>query len=81
MEFYISILRYLQETVRIKRLESGNKQQWLLYRHNARPHFVVTVQQFLAHNEVTTAPYHSIYIYHTSANVYFYSELKRTLEG
>ena len=55
-QFYLKVLKRLQDTVRKKRPETWSSGDWFLH-HNSSAHTALSVQQFLAKNNMTVIPH------------------------
>ncbi|UYV71504.1 hypothetical protein LAZ67_8003523 [Cordylochernes scorpioides] len=80
-EVYLGIMRRLRESVRLKRPERWQNNEWILHVDNARPHTAHVVLQFLAKHSTIQIP-HPPYSPDLAPNDFFlYPKLKMKLKG
>jgi len=56
-QFYLEVLKRLRDSVRKKRPEMWSSGDWFLHHDNAPAHTALSVQQFLARNNMTVIPH------------------------
>jgi len=56
-QFYLQVLKRLHDSVRKKRPEMWSSGNWFLHHDNAPAHTALSVQQFLAKNNMTVIPH------------------------
>jgi transposase len=79
-EFYLEVLRCLQELIRKKRPESWKAKQWILHHDNALAHSLL-VQDFLTKMDTTVIPQPPYSPHLASADFFLFPKLKSTLKG
>ena len=80
-EYYLEVMRRLQEAIRRKRPEMWKNNSWLLHHDNAPAHSSLLVRDFLAKNNTTIMPQPPYSPDLASCDFFSFPKLKRPMKG
>lgn len=79
--FYLSVLRRLRESVRLKRPDLWRSGDWFFHHDNAPAHTAISVREFLAKNRMTPLPHPPYSPDLAPCDFFLFSRMKRELKG
>jgi len=80
-QFYLEMLKRLRKNVQKKQLEMWSSGDWFLHHDNAPAHTALSVQQFLAKNNMTVIPHPPYSPDLAPCNFFLFHRMKRQMKG
>ncbi len=81
MEYYVEVLKLLQECDRCVRLEMFKENSWILHHDNAPAHASLLVCQFLSRNMITVADHPPYSPYLAPCDFFSFPKVKKVVRG